>query len=1144
MVHSITLQTSDSDISDGDILGQIGFAAPVEGTGSDANLLAASIFARSEGDFSSSNNATELVFATSATESSKPTTSNGDMVLSSTGTVTLLGGLVIADGANIGSSSDTDAIAISSGGVVTMNQIPVFSAGINVSGGTIAGTLATAAQGNVTSLGTLTTLTVDNVIIDGTTIGHTSDTDLITLTSGVVTVAGELDATSLDISGNADIDGTLEADAITVDGVALATYIRDTVGTNMLSSNTESGITVTYDTSNDNIDFAIDAAQTGITSLLAADIKIGEDDQTKIDFETADEIHFYAANVEQVYLADNIFGPQSDSDVDLGTTGVRWKDAFVDSITVTGEIDGASLDISGNADIDGTLEADAITVDGATLSEYIADTAGAMFTSNTETGITVTYQDGDNTVDLAIDAAQTVITSLLATDIKIGEDDQTKIDFEDADKINFYAANEKQLILEDGALYPGSDNIIDLGKSDNEFKDAYFDGTVTADAFAGPLTGDVTGTADLATSFTVSANNTANETVYPVFVDGATGTQGAETDTGLTYNPSTGQVTALKVQGTTSIQTALIEYTDGDDSMTIADGGKVTFGNGFAVGSDQAGDILYHNGTSYVRLAIGSDGQVLTVNDAENAPGWENASGGGSGDITGVTLAGDSSTAQDLTANVNLTLAGGNGITTAGDGSATISIALDAALTTVTSLLATDIKIGEDDQTKIDFETADEIHFYAANVEQVYLADNVFGPQSDSDVDLGTTGVRWKDAYIDTITTTGDVDVLGNIELGHASDTTIARASSGQITVEGTAVILAGAVTGITSLLATDIKIGEDDQTKIDFETANEIHFYANNTEQVYLADNIFGPQSDSDVDLGTTGVRWKDAYIDTITTTGTITAGGIVTGTGFTAGSAVLAEAELELLDGLTAGTAIASKVVTTDANIDTTGQRNLTISGELDAATLDISGNADIDGTTNLDAVDIDGNVDLDGTLTIGAAQDGYDFKVFGNGGDAADSPPQSPDKYFMWDESADGVRLRGNFVQEAVPYSNTGTTVSDDSGATINIDWQKGNYHWIVLAANVTKIIFQNMKRGGRYILRIEQHSSSPKTVSWGNVDYDESNGAYTEGRWVGGTAPTMTNTAGRVDVYGFLGTRSNGRGMDGFVIAQNVAEDGTH
>ena len=78
----------------------------------------------------------------------------------------------------------------------------------------------------------------------------------------------------------------------------------------------------------------------------------------------------------------------------------------------------------------------------------------------------------------------------------------------------------------------------------------------------------------------------------------------------------------------------------------------------------------------------------------------------------------------------------------------------------------------------------------------------------------------------------------------------------------------------------------------------------------------------------------------------GAITSTGIVTGTAFTAGSAVLAEAELELLDGLTAGTAIASKVVTTDANIDSTGMRNLTISGELDAATGDFSGAVDIAG------------------------------------------------------------------------------------------------------------------------------------------------------------------------------------------------------
>ena len=106
-----------------------------------------------------------------------------------------------------------------------------------------------------------------------------------------------------------------------------------------------------------------------------------------------------------------------------------------------------------------------------------------------------------------------------------------------------------------------------------------------------------------------------------------------------------------------------------------------------------------------------------------------------------------------------------------------------------TSLLATDIKIGEDDETKIDFETADEIHFYANNVHQVKLVDNAFTPQADSDVDLGASGTYWKDAFIDTVTTTGDVDVGGNIELGHASDTTIARSSSGVVTIEGNTII-------------------------------------------------------------------------------------------------------------------------------------------------------------------------------------------------------------------------------------------------------------------------------------------------------------------------------------------------------------------
>jgi len=90
--------------------------------------------------------------------------------------------------------------------------------------GNVSGTAATvtgAAQSNITSLGTLTTLTVDNVIVNGTTIGHTDDTDLITLADGVVTVAGEVSMTTLDIGGTNV--GSTAAELNLLDGSAKST---------------------------------------------------------------------------------------------------------------------------------------------------------------------------------------------------------------------------------------------------------------------------------------------------------------------------------------------------------------------------------------------------------------------------------------------------------------------------------------------------------------------------------------------------------------------------------------------------------------------------------------------------------------------------------------------------------------------------------------------------------------------------------------------------------------------------------------------------------------------------------------------------------------------------------------------------------
>jgi len=85
------------------------------------------------------------------------------------------------------------------------------------------------------------------------------------------------------------------------------------------------------------------------------------------------------------------------------------------NVTLTGELDAATLDISGDADIDGTLEADAITVNGTALDEFIADTIGAMVTSNTETGVAVTYEDSDNTLDFVIGTLNQDTTGNAAT---------------------------------------------------------------------------------------------------------------------------------------------------------------------------------------------------------------------------------------------------------------------------------------------------------------------------------------------------------------------------------------------------------------------------------------------------------------------------------------------------------------------------------------------------------------------------------------------------------------------------------------------------------------------------------------------------------------------------------------------------------
>ena len=135
------------------------------------------------------------------------------------------------------------------------------------------------------------------------------------------------------------------------------------------------------------------------------------------------------------------------------------------------------------------------------------------------------------------------------------------------------------------------------------------------------------------------------------------------------------------------------------------------------------------------------------------------------------------------------------------------------------------------------------------------------------------------------------------------------------------------------------------------------------------------------------------------------------------------------------------------------------------------------------------------------------------------------------------ASGITITGGaYVQEAVPANDTPTT----EDATITLDLSAGNYHNVVLGANVTKFEFTNSKRGQRFLLRITQHASSAKTVAWTNVDYTTGGAAATV-RWAGGgTAPTMSTATSHTDVYGFLCTNNAGSAFDGFVVGQNLPD----
>ena len=513
--------------------------------------------------------------------------------------------LDISGDADIDGTLEADAITINGTGIGSIYQVLAGSSDTVITGalnsGSITSGFGTIDTGSsaITTTGLISggSLDIDNVLINGTTIGHTDDTDLMTLTSGVLTVAGEVDAVSLDISGNADIDGTLETDALSIDGTTITSTAAEI---NILDGDNSASTVTIADADriilNDNgtmKQVAVSALNTYTSSSIAAD-DIGTGDAAITIATSSGNITVDA----QASDADIIF-KGTDGGVDI--TALTLDMSAAGAATFNNKIIATELDISGNVDIDGTLEADAITVNGTALAETISDTVGAMVGSNTETGISVTYEDSDNTLDFVLGSSQTTISSLTNASLVIGRDADNDIDFATDNNIIFRAAGADQIKLQDGALVPVTDNDIDLGTSSLEFKDAFFDGTVTADAFAGPLTGDVTGNVSgtAATVTTAAQSNITSLgtlttlTVDNVIVNGTTIGHTDDTDlitlaNGIATVAGEISVTTLDIGGTNVAATAAeLNIMDGNTSATsttLADADRlVTNDNGTMV---------------------------------------------------------------------------------------------------------------------------------------------------------------------------------------------------------------------------------------------------------------------------------------------------------------------------------------------------------------------------------------------------------------------------------------------------------------------------------------------------------------------------------------------------------------------------------
>ena len=229
-----------------------------------------------------------------------------------------------------------------------------------------------------------------NATTDTLTINAANDNTQLT-TEAVQDIVGDMFSGNTETNITAtyqDSDGTIDLVATDTDtNTQLSTEeVQDIVGA-MFSGNTETNITATYQDSDGTIDL------------------VSTDTNTQLSTEEVQDIvgAMFTGNTET-----NITATYEDSDgtIDLVASSSGGGDITVQDEGSSLSTAATTLNFTGAGVVaSGTGATKTIDISGTTLTtEAVQDIVGGMFTGNTETNITATYEDGDGTIDLVATA--------------------------------------------------------------------------------------------------------------------------------------------------------------------------------------------------------------------------------------------------------------------------------------------------------------------------------------------------------------------------------------------------------------------------------------------------------------------------------------------------------------------------------------------------------------------------------------------------------------------------------------------------------------------------------------------------------------------------------------------------------------------